>query len=70
MAVSYQTYTPTRNTAKKMMTGTGIPASVPSPRKSNALPNPDRVLSLVMVWASPAAPANPPSVTMTGENPR
>ena len=70
MLVSYQTYTPIRKTAKKMSTMTGTPTSVPSPRKSKAEPKPDRVLSLVMVWARPAAPAKPPRVTMTGENPR
>ena len=70
MLVSYQTYAPTRKTTKKMSTGTGIPTSVPLPRWSKAEPKPDRVLSLVMVWARPAAPAKPPRVTMTGEKPR
>ena len=55
--VWYQTYAPARKTTTKITPGTGIPARVPLPSWPNSAPNPDRVVSLVIVWARPAAPA-------------
>ena len=68
--ISYQMYAPTRKKPRKITAGTGTLRIVPLPRYANLSPKPNCVTSCVIVSATPRAPANPPSVTMIGENSR